>query len=176
MRKYIDISRPTALVNVNKSNQSWIVFRLGEIYLNTAEAAYELGNKTVALDYVEKIRLRAGCQITRPALDQSVKNTYGYPIEASLQFIRDERTRELYCENHYWWDLRTWRIADQVLYNQTPHGLSCYYVFDEGKYIYIEEINRDNRTITAPKSVVYEMIPQSEINKNTNLLPQNPLY
>lgn len=176
MRKYIDITRPTALVNVNKSNQSWIVFRLGEIYLNTAEAAYELGNKTIAMDYVEKIRVRAGCQMTRPALDPSVNNTYGYPIEASLQFIRDERIRELYGENHYWWDLRTWRIVDQVLNARYPHTLACYYVFNEGKYIYLDEINKDNRSITAPKSANYERIPQSEINKNTNLLPQNPLY
>lgn len=176
LRKYIDASRPTSLVNVNKSSQSWIVFRLGEIYLNTAEAAYELGKKTEAIDYVEKIRVRAGCQLTRPALDQTVSNTYGYPIEASLQFIRDERTRELYCENHYWWDLKTWRIADQVLNLHYPHALTCYYVFNEGKYIYLDEVNRSNRSITAPKSAAYEKIPQSEINKNTNLLPQNPLY
>lgn len=176
IRKYVDINRPTSMVQVNKSNQSWIVFRLGEIYLNTAEAAYELGNRTDALDYIEKIRVRAGCQVTRPALDQTVSNTYGYPIEASLQFIRDERVRELYCENHFWWDIKTWRIADQVLLQFYPNALTCYYVFDEGKYIFIDEINRDNRNITAPKSASYESIPQSEINKNTNLLPQNPLY
>jgi len=176
MRKYIDISRPTALVQVNKENQSWIVFRLGEIYLNTAEAAYELGKRSEALDYVEKIRIRAGCQVTRPVLDQTVSNTYGYPIEASLQYIRNERIRELFTENHYWWDIRTWRIADQVLNQFYPHALTCYYVFDEGKYIYLDEINRENRSITAPKSAIYEKIPQAEINKNTNLLPQNPLY
>jgi hypothetical protein len=152
------------------------VFRLGEIYLNTAEAAYELGNRTEALDYVEKIRIRAGCIVTRPALDQTVSSTYGYPMEASLQFIRNERTRELYTENHYWWDLRTWRNVDQVLNLFYPHALTCYYVFNEGKYIYLDEINRENRNITAPKRAVYERIPQSEINKNTNLLPQNPLY
>jgi hypothetical protein len=176
VRKYVDINRPTSLVQVNKSNQSWIVFRLGEIYLNTAEAAYELEYRTEALDYVEKIRVRAGCQVTRPALDQTLSSTNGYPIEASLQFIRDERTRELYCENHYWWDIRTWKIADQALNLFYPHALTCYYVFDEGKYIYLDEVNRENRSITAPKSAAYEMIPQSEINKNTNLLPQNPLY
>lgn len=176
IRKYIDINRPTALVNVNKSNQSWIVFRLAEIYLNSAEAAYELGNKDVALDYIEKIRVRAGCVTTRPVLNTTTTNTYGYPIEATLQYIRDERVRELYCENHYWWDIRTWRIVDQVLYNHYPHALSCYYVLDEGKYIYLDEINKDNRSITAPKSAMYEKIPQGEINKNTNLLPQNPLY
>jgi len=176
IRKYIDITRTTALANVNKSNQSWIVFRLGEIYLNTAEAAYELDKKTEALSYVEKIRIRAGCLVTLPALDQTVSSTFGYPIEASLQYIRNERTRELYCENHYWWDIRTWRIADQVLNLRYPHALTCYYVFDEGKYIYLDEINRENRSITATKRAAYEKIPQGEINKNTNLLPQNPLY
>ena len=176
MRKYIDVSKPKSLVNVNKMNQSWIVFRLGEIYLNTAEAAYELNKKTEALDYVEKIRVRAGCVVTRPALDQTISSTYGYPIEASLQYIRNERTRELYTENHYWWDLKTWRITDQVLNLRYARALTCYYVFDEGKYIYLDEVNRDNRSITAQKSAAYEKIPQGEINKNTNLLPQNPLY
>ena len=176
IRKYIDINRPTSLVQVNKENQSWIVFRLGEIYLNTAEAAYELGNKTEALTYVQKIRDRAGCLVTNPALDLTAYNTGSYTIEASLQFIRNERTRELYTENHYWWDIKTWGIADQVLNLHYTHALTCYYLFDEGKYIYLDEINRDNRSITAPKSAAWEKIPQSEINKNTNLLPQNPLY
>jgi len=176
IRKYIDVNRTTALANVNKSNQSWIVFRLGEIYLNTAEAAYELGKRTEAMDYVEAIRVRAGCQLTRPTIDQTVSNTYGYPIEASLQFIRDERVRELYGENHYWWDLRTWRIVDQVLNLRYARALTCYYVFDEGKYIYLDEVNRSNRSITAPKRAAYEKIPQTEINKNPKLLPQNPLY
>lgn len=176
IRKYIDVNRPTNLVNVNKSSQSWIVFRLGEIYLNTAEAAYELGKRTEAMDYVEAIRLRAGCKEIRPAINQTVSNTYGYPIEASLQFIRDERVRELYCENHYWWDLKTWRITDQVLNLRYARALTCYYVFDEGKYIYLDEVNRSNRSITAPKRAAYEKIPQGEINKNPKLLPQNPLY
>lgn len=176
IRKYIDVNRPTSLVQVNKSNQSWIVFRLGEIYLNTAEAAYELGNRTEAMTYVQKIRERAGCQVTNPTLDQSTSSPYGYPIEASLQFIRNERVRELYTENHYWWDIKTWGIADQVLNLHYAHALTCYYLFDEGKYIYLDEVNRDNRSITAPKSAAFEKIPQGEINKNTNLLPQNPLY
>jgi len=176
IRKYIDVNRPTNLVNVNKSSQSWIVFRLAEVYLNIAEAAYELGNTTEAFDYVEAVRVRAGSKVTRPAIDQTVSNTYGYPIEASLQFIRDERGRELYCENHYWWDLKTWRITDQVLNLRFARALTCYYVADEAKYIYLDEINRSNRSLTAPKRSAYERIPQGEINKNPKLLPQNPLY
>ncbi|MBN2639533.1 MAG: RagB/SusD family nutrient uptake outer membrane protein [Bacteroidales bacterium] len=176
IRKYIDVNLPTEMVRVNKSTTSWIVFRLGEIYLNTAEAAYELGKRSEAFDYVEAIRERAGCKIIRPDIDQATSSNYGYPIEASLQFIRDERGRELYCENHYWWDLKTWRITDQVLNNRYLRALACYYIFDEGKYIYLDEVNRDNRTKTAPKRSAYERIPQGEINKNPKLLPQNPLY
>jgi starch-binding outer membrane protein, SusD/RagB family len=175
-RKYIDPTITAAQATVNKSKQHWIAFRLGEIYLNTAEAAYELGKKVEALDYIEKIRERAGCQEIRPDLDQTETSVYGYPIEKSLQFIRDERARELYVEAHYWWDIRLWRIADQVLNLYYPRILSCYYVFSEGKYIFIDEVNRDNRSITARKRAAYEPIPQAEINKNTNLLPQNPLW
>lgn len=176
IRKYVDVNLPTNLVKVNKSTTSWIVFRLGEIYLNTAEAAYELGKRNEAFDYVQAIRERAGCKVTRPDIDQSTSSKYGYPVEAGLQFIRDERGRELYCENHYWWDLKTWRITDQVLNNTYLRALTCYYVFDEGKYIYLDEVNRNNRTITASKRAAYEKIPQGEINRNPKLLPQNPLY
>jgi starch-binding outer membrane protein, SusD/RagB family len=176
IRKYIDVNRVTSAVNVNKENQSWIVFRLAEIYLNTAEAAYELTKRDEALDYIEKIRVRAGCQLTRPALDQTVTSTYGYPIEASLQFIRDERERELYFENHQWWDLRTYRIVDAVINNYYPSAMSCYYLFDEGKYIFLDEVNRDNKSFTAQKRSAYEPIPTGEISKNSNLMPQNPLY
>jgi hypothetical protein len=183
VRKYVNPAMATSDVREYKSGQHWVVFRLGEIYLNTAEALYELGKRGEAFDYIEKIRERAGSQVVRPAIDMTTTNigsinnaNYSYQIEASLQFIRDERERELYGENHWWWDLRRWRTADQVL-NQFRHRvLSCYFVADEGKYIYLDEINRWNRSWTASKSCYYEPIPWGEIGKNENLLPQNPLY
>ena len=183
IRKYVNPAQATSDVQVYRSAQSWIVFRLGEIYLNSAEALYELGKRDEAFNYIEKIRERAGAQVTRPAIDVSTSNigtinkaNYSYSIEASLQFIRDERARELYAENHWWWDLRRWRTADQVL-NQFRHRvLSCYYVLDEGKYIYLDEFNRINRAWTASKQCYYEPIPWGEIGKNNKLLPQNPLY
>jgi hypothetical protein len=183
IRKYVNPSLNKDLVKVYGSDQHWIVFRLGEIYLNTAEALYELGKRDEAFDYIEKLRMRAGSKVTRPAIDMTSSNigsinkaNYPYQIEKSLQFIRDERERELYGENHWWWDLRRWRTADQVL-NQFRHRvLSCYYVADEDKYIYLDEINQQNRSWTASKQCYYEPIPWGEIGKNRNLLPQNPLY
>jgi hypothetical protein len=183
LRKYIDPALPVSLVKDYGSGQHWVVFRLGEIYLNTAEALYELGKRTEAFDYIEKIRIRAGSTVARPAIDQTLSNigsinkaNYPYQIEKSLQFIRDERERELYGENHWWWDIRRWRTADQVLNNFRPRVLSCYYVANEGKYIYLDEANRLNRTWSAAKSCFYEPIPAGEIGKNNKLLPNNPLY
>ena len=183
VRKYVNPDMATSDVREYRSGQHWVVFRLGEVYLNTAEALYELGKRTEAFDYIEMIRERAGCQEVRPVIDMTMTNigsineaNYPYQIEKSLQFIRDERERELYGENHWWWDLRRWRTADQVL-NQFRHRvLSCYFVADEGKYIYLDEDNRWNREWTASKQCYYEPIPWGEIGKNENLLPQNPLY
>ena len=183
IRKYINPDMATSDVREYRSDQHWVVFRLGEVYLNTAEALYELGQRNEAFDYVEMIRERAGAKVVRPAIDMTTTNigsinnaNYSYQIEASLQFIRDERERELYGENHWWWDLRRWRTADQVL-NQFRHRvLSCYFVADEGKYIYLDEDNRYNRSWTASKQCYYEPIPWGEIGKNEKLLPQNPLY
>jgi starch-binding outer membrane protein, SusD/RagB family len=183
VRKYVNPDMATSDVREYRSDQHWVVFRLGEIYLNTAEALYELGQRVEAFNYIEKIRARAGAKVTRPAIDQTLINVstvnkghYSYSIETSLQFIRDERERELYGENHWWWDLRRWRCADQVLNHFRHRVLSCYYVADEGKYIYLDEINRWNREWSASKSCYYEPIPWGEIGKNSNLLPQNPLY
>ncbi|WP_020529750.1 RagB/SusD family nutrient uptake outer membrane protein [Flexithrix dorotheae] len=183
IRKYVNPDMPTNDVREYRSDQHWVVFRLGEIYLNSAEALYELGNREEAFNYIEMIRDRAGTSVIRPAIDMTTTNigsinkaNYPYQLENSLQFIRDERARELYGENHWWWDLRRWRTADQVL-NQFRHRvLSCYFVADEGKYIYLDEINRWNRSWTASNACYYEPIPWGEIGKNENLLPQNPLY
>jgi hypothetical protein len=182
VRKYINEAMAVADARLYQSGQPWIVFRLGEIYLNQAEAAYELGvinndvnKKNEAFDYIEKIRIRAGAQVTRPALDFSTYVGYIYPIEKSLKYIRDERYRELAFENHRWWDLRRWRTATEELNDWHPRVLMAYLVLDEGKYIYLDEREKGNRSWNAATNVYYQAIPQDEINKNTNLLPQNPL-
>lgn len=46
----------------------WIIFRLAEIYMNYAEAEFELGNEAVAREYINKVRARANM----PGLPDSV--------------------------------------------------------------------------------------------------------
>lgn len=72
------------------------MFRLAEAYLIYAEAALRGGGDTgLALDYINKVR-------TRAYTDESGNITSG---ELSLNFIIDERARELYWECHRRTDL-----------------------------------------------------------------------
>ncbi|MDD4108810.1 MAG: RagB/SusD family nutrient uptake outer membrane protein [Prolixibacteraceae bacterium] len=181
VQKYINPKMEKGKIIEHASFQPWVVFRLGEVYLNHAEAAYELGFKEEANTYIRKIRERAGCTNLDISSDPAdlipwdyEKTATVYPIEIELQFIRDERYRELWGENHRWWDLRRWRVADKVLEQFRPRILSCYYVIDEDKYIYLDEREMGNRTWTANRICYYQSIPSGEINKNPNLLPQNP--
>jgi hypothetical protein len=181
VRKYVDESKPQDQCFEHNSFQAYIVFRLGEIYLNHAEAAYELGRKDEANTSVQAVRRRAGCvnldisnnvaDVNRYEYDQTLLQ---YEIDVELQFIRDERYRELWGEGHRWWDLRRWRTADRILYQWRPRILSCYYVIDEQKYIYLNEREMRTRTWNFNRSAYYQGIPAGEINRNPNLLPQNP--
>ncbi|HBN04928.1 MAG TPA: RagB/SusD family nutrient uptake outer membrane protein, partial [Bacteroidales bacterium] len=74
--KYLDESR--AIVHERHySSTDYIVFRLGEIYLNYAEASMELGKDGDALWAVNEIRKRAGmpelATITRDKVRQERK-------------------------------------------------------------------------------------------------------
>ncbi|MFD2874246.1 RagB/SusD family nutrient uptake outer membrane protein [Mucilaginibacter ximonensis] len=161
VRKYVDYNKPQATVDLNRSEQPWIDLRYGEILLNRAEAAIELGNTGDALTCINQIRDRAGA-----AAYSSI----------DLDKVRKERRMELAFENQYYWDLKRWRTADVVLDRAHFKGLMPYYVFNENKYIFLAEPELFNREYTFQKQFYYEGIPGGEIGKNPNLLPNNPNY
>ena len=182
VRKYVNYNMATADAREHRSSQPFIIFRLGEIYLNLAEASYELGDKATANDYIRLIRARAGCKNLDISTNVADLNQWdytqslgAYDIDPGLQFIRDERYRELWGECHRLFDLRRWRVANYVLNRWIPRILSCYYVIDEGKYIYLDEREMSQRTWTARNTIYYQGLPGGEINKDPNLLPNNPL-
>ncbi|MGF7041092.1 RagB/SusD family nutrient uptake outer membrane protein [Mucilaginibacter lappiensis] len=161
VRKYVDYNKPQASVDLYRSEQPWIDMRYGEILLNRAEAAMELGNPSDALTSINQIRTRAGA------------TPYA---SIDLDKVRKERRMELAFENQYYWDLKRWRIADVVLDRAHFKGLMPYYVFNENKYIFLAETELFNREYTFQKQFYYEGIPGGEIGKNPNLLPNNPNY
>lgn len=103
MRKLI----PHSLLfsGANAPVMNWIVFRLGETYLNYAEAVNEANNGPTEEAYlaVDAIRARSGMPPVPRGLTQS----------EFRERVRSERAVELAFEEHRFWDIRRWKIADQ---------------------------------------------------------------
>ncbi len=157
-RKYMDT---TFNFNVTtQTNKFWILSRLGEIYLNYAEAEFYLGHEENTRTYLDKIRQRAG--ITVPLAES------GAALEKRL---RNERQVELAFEGHRYYDVRRWKIAEitdnkpvrQVIITRNANtGVKTY------QYQDLESRSFD-------KTRHYLMpIPRTEINRTG--LEQNPGY
>ena len=103
MRKYLNENMPQSEVIENYSEQHWIEFRYAEALLNGAEAAVEMGQHLDdALLWINDIRSRA--DIKQLSLS-----------DLTVDKVRHERRIELAFENHTYWDLRRWRIADKEI-------------------------------------------------------------
>jgi len=165
VRKYVDYGKPASACGLYQSGQSYIDMRYAEVLLNRAEAAMELGTADMQADALNDINLlrdRAGA----------------VPATASLTVdtVRNERCKELAFEHQYWWDIRRWRTADQVLNQRNCYGLLPYYVASENKYIFLKQLETFKRTYTFQKLWYYEPLPGGELSKDPNLFPNNPGY
>lgn len=162
-RKFMDesLANPWS----DPGSQPWVFIRLGEIYLNYAEALYELGDETTARLYLNKIRERA-----RGGRADIVPDVTASGTELRDR-IRQERRVELAFEEHRFFDVRRWKIAD-VTENKPARGMKI-----------LKNINTGERTFTIEKIQDRAFLPQhylfpipiSEIRKNS-LLEQNPNY
>ena len=177
--KYFDVADKNGNFPVLKcgSTQFSCSFRTGEIYLNAAEASFELGDEDPgALFYINKLRERAGF----PANSLT---------SLTLEKIQNERRVEMAFEDQRYFDLKRWRIADDVWdgdesENSTAvvYGLYPYRIAkakpgtnDTDKYIFVK--HRSSRFILARMfrmSNYYSSIADDVINNNP-LIVKNPL-
>lgn len=151
----------------------WPWFRMGEVYLNATEAAFEL-NQPEALTYINTLRERAGFP---PGSLKSLSN----------DIIRKERRVELAFEDHRFFDLKRWRIAHQVWdgledgENTVVYGLYAYRIVrpghaDNNKFIY-EKIRptRFRRARLFRMANYYASLDLGWINNNPKLV-RNPFH
>jgi hypothetical protein len=118
-----------------------IVYRLAETYLIAAEAAYMTGDNADAVKYINAVRERAAYPSgNAAAMDINASNL-------SIDFILDERARELFGENTRWTDLvRTGKLLERVqLHN--PDGALNIKSYDVLRPIPQSQINA---VITGP--------------------------
>ena len=149
------------------SETDWIVFRLGETYLNLAEAAFELSGKQTEVDNaVNAIRNRVGMS--------SLSNV-------TLAQIKQERKIELAFEGNRFFDLRRWNDATTTLSPTAGttggwHGYRFAYDLASKKYK-VDKISNVTGSPTPYFTDAFYYMPifQSRINQNKNLV-QNPGY
>jgi|LAHS01.1.fsa_nt_gb hypothetical protein len=150
---------------VKDAFHTWVVFRMGEFYLNYAEAVFRyLGSADAtsaefpmsAREAASKTRERAGM----PALPMGLNN------ETFWAKYKNERMVELAFEGHRFWDVRRWKEADKYFKNIVEMKLTR---SDDGSIKYTRQtVQRqwDDKMYLFP-------IPQTELMKNVNL-EQNP--
>ena len=172
LRKYIDAT-PGASTSSIQSDTWWVLFRLGEVYLNASEAAFELGLPE-GLTYMNTLRERAG-----------------FPPNSltslTIQKIQNERRIELAFEDHRLWDLIRWRIADKLWDGTTTNANANVYALypyrivrpghaNDGKYVFDKFVAP---RFKAPRFFrpgnYYSQIPQSVIDNNPKIV-RNPFH
>jgi hypothetical protein len=156
LKKFMDDN----IIGRDENNENIIIYiRYAEVILNYAEACLELGDIETATTYINMIRNRSGM----PDFTGDIK-------EALIH----ERKVELFAENLRWYDVRRWKIIEDVL-AEIPYGVD------------ITEINNDGTITTTWKRIQVQPennfseklywipIPTSERNKAPQI-EQNPGY
>ncbi len=137
---------PTAPFGTNSSTRDIVLARVAESYLIAAEAYLQSGSASTGLDRLNVVRARAGVAPATAA-------------EFDIDYILDERARELFGEYHRWFDLkRTGKLVERA----SAH----HYLIEESNFMGAG----GNLKILRP-------IPQAALDLNQNRdFPQNPAY
>lgn len=167
IRKRVDPSAIPASSSGTYKKRQGVLYRLAEAYLSYAESLYEYSvatgtytdNETEILDYINRVRYRAG-------IPQYGKGADQIPVtEAQLRdLIRRERRVELNCEAGIRFDdLRRWKEAETAL-NGKFYGMNALAKSTERDEYYKRTLYQTRRFISY-----WWPIPQDDIDKNTNL-------
>ncbi|MCX2452052.1 RagB/SusD family nutrient uptake outer membrane protein [Pedobacter sp. PLR] len=159
MRKFMTTSGSAA--SFSNATHNFPIFRYAEILLNYAEAQNEVLASPDASVYkvINDIRKRAG--IT------SVIAIGSMDKDQMRKFIRNERRIELAFEEHRFWDIRRWKIAETVL-NGTLKGMRITLNPDKS-LTYDPNFVVQTVTFDAAKMYLYP-VPYIELRKNQALI------
>ena len=155
LKKYVDGSCVTTADNQTSRRHTWIVFRLGEFYLDFAEAAFNAtgsaNDATYGMTANEAVNvLRNRSDIKMPKFTEDG--------EAWVARYERERLVELAFENHRFWDVRRWK-----------KGSECFKTIQVANISSSLQLTRSTVTRQWDDKYYFYPIPQSELKKNPNL-------
>ncbi|MEK9741266.1 MAG: RagB/SusD family nutrient uptake outer membrane protein, partial [Flavobacteriaceae bacterium] len=144
MNKWIDNTRPNR--QHTQGQRDFILMRLADAYLIRAEANHKLGNNAAAAADLNLVRKRAAWDGKEAEMEITA-------ADVNIDFILDERARELIGEGHRWFDLvRTGKLVERVkAHNSDAAG------------------NIQSHHVLRP-------IPLDQIDRTEGGYPQNPGY
>ncbi|MDO9375301.1 MAG: RagB/SusD family nutrient uptake outer membrane protein [Ferruginibacter sp.] len=169
LKKFMNDAYPLQNPWGNAGFQPWYYVRYAEILLNFAEAANEVGGPDVVpagttlspRAAINQIRSRAGM----PGLPTGMSQT------AMRTAIRKERRIELAFEEHRFYDVRRWKIAD-VTENKPAYGINI--TKSGSTFNYAQKVALDGRAFQNQH--YWLPIPRAEIQASQNKIEQNPGY
>lgn len=165
LKKLLNAAVDTRAATTNMTKHNWVTFRLGEAYLNYAEAVFKYLGSADATSAEFPMSAREAASKTRTRVSMPAFPT-GMSNDAFWEKYKNERRVELAFEGHRFWDVRRWKEADKYFSKITEMQITKN---DDGTYTYTPKtINRrwEDKMYLFP-------IPQSEILKDPNLT-QNP--
>ncbi|WP_313381802.1 RagB/SusD family nutrient uptake outer membrane protein [Proteiniphilum saccharofermentans] len=131
--KFVDPSGDTN----DSSHRPFIVSKLSETILIAAEAAFKTGDNATAAAYINELRVRAAkgnvLNTHIPGLvdeEEAIANMRISAGDVTLDFILDERSRELCCEQLRWFDL----VRTNKLIPRLRAGYNAFGTADDANY------------------------------------------
>ncbi|MFI3286024.1 MAG: RagB/SusD family nutrient uptake outer membrane protein [Rikenellaceae bacterium] len=160
LRKFVDPSVDLRTGKVTTAKHSWIMYRVGEFYLNYAEAVANYFQDPNATD--AEFETSAVAKLNELKAYRAIPTVEAADMATFNSYYRNERMVELAFEAHRFWDVRRWMIGSEE--------------FDSVDVAKITKtngvVNYDRATIDRnwEEKMNFFPIPNSEIMKNTNLV------
>ncbi|KPM48959.1 RagB/SusD family nutrient uptake outer membrane protein [Jiulongibacter sediminis] len=147
LAKFLDPLR--ASINEVQGGRDFVLIRLADIHLLVAECLIQQGKAAEAVEHINLVRRRAAY----PGHEAEMEITAD---QATMEFIYDERARELLGEGHRWTDLKRWGNLVERVKAYNPEGAP-----------------------NIQDKHMYRPIPQEQIDLvdgGSSAFPQNPGY
>jgi hypothetical protein len=162
LKKYLDSSVDLRPSSSNTKRHSWITFRLGEFYLNYAEAVSNYLGSADAVNADFTMSARDAVNVIRKRSDVSMPELpAGLTNDEFDKKYENERMVELAFEGHRFWDIRRWKEGEKFA------SISCMKIEknDDDTFTY----TRFEKQRSWDDKMYFFPIPDSERRKNPNL-------
>lgn len=166
LKKYLDSTTDiSSSTGSGGKRHSWVTFRLGEFYLNYAEAVFNYLGSADATDAVFTMSPVEAVNKVRNREDVKMPDfPSGMSADEFIQKYRRERMVELAFEGHRFWDVRRWKDGDSQ-----KNIIEMQITKNGDNYTY----KRVTKSRYWNDKMYLFPIPDSEMRKNPNLT-QNP--